>query len=404
MSEFGLPRGVAFIRPIAILIGGLLLLWFSIGVTFNFTIADRHPELAQALWPVGVTARLADAEVTLATPSPTSAKLEQVYKALRNAALREPVSSYALGMLGAVTDYRQDKARARTLFKLSEQMSRRNLLTQMWLIQDAVGRDDVREAIHHYDRAMRVSVETREQLMPVLISAASAPGILKELLPVLAERPTWWRDFAREISKTGSDPRAMSAIIIGLKPNLLNIDERHAAEGFLRRIVALKARRIALRTVNRLEGKRGLYRTIQNGAFEEGLGLLPFAWLMHEQGEIQAYRGAVPNSGYGIWIETHNGVDGDAAKQLIGLGPGRHVFTGVVGSEPSVSAGQVSINISCGGGQALKSFSVPASSDMKKNFQFAFDVPKKNCWTQWITLHIASESDARRWLDDLLVR
>jgi len=56
-----MARRVSMMRTGAILLGGLLALWIAIGVTINLTSAAYLPKLGEAVWPVGVTAKVTKA-------------------------------------------------------------------------------------------------------------------------------------------------------------------------------------------------------------------------------------------------------------------------------------------------------------------------------------------------------
>ncbi|MCJ2180443.1 hypothetical protein [Novosphingobium album (ex Hu et al. 2023)] len=403
MNGSHVPGVLNVVRLVAILFGTVLALWVSIGVSLNFAFGERYPDLANEWWPAGVMPRVASAGNTLNAPPVQSAELAQMHKSLRDAALREPVNSYALGMLGAVADYRHDTSHARKLFRLSEAMSRRNLLSQMWLVEDAVNRDDVHEVILHYDRAMRVSKESRQTLIPILVEAIAEPAILENLLPVLAERPSWSDEFAFMMSAKGNDPQAMSAVVAALKPDLSRPGERRLVESILLRMVALNAEREAINTVNRLEGRAGSTRTMQGGDFEEVTGTLPFAWSLRKDENIHAFRSSVPTGGFGLWIETQEDMAGVAATQLVGLAAGRHALTGTAGRVPANIAGRPAIGILCEHGKVLGRFVLPPAGENGRSFRFEFDVPAQDCVTQWVKLEAAPEGDTNTWFDKLAI-
>lgn len=396
-------RGLTMLRWSAVLTAGALALWISIGVTLNFTVGEKYPNIAHKWWPAGVTPKVASAAAALPAPSIMPEKVARMRGSLREAALREPVSSYALGLLGVAVDYQHDSSHARELFQLSEKMSRRNLLTQMWLIEDAVRRDNVSDAIVHYDRAMRVSLESRQTLSPLLVNALGDSLIQKNLLPVLAKHPLWWQDFALTMGKSGEDARGMSAAIIALRPNLANSEERALVERILNKMIALHADRQALRTINQLEGKIGPSRTLQGGGFESALGTPPFAWFLRNDNNIRAFRDLVPNGGYGLRMETQNDTTGDVAWQLIGLAHGHYVLKGTVGNDSANATGRPVIRIDCEHGEALGQFSLPVALGSSRPFRFEFDVPVKDCSTQWVKLTSSREDDTRVWLDNLSI-
>lgn len=397
-----MSRGLGVLRVVVILVGGAVALWVSIGVTLNLTIARLQPAPSASWWPVGVTAKVTRGRelLTTAAQQPVT-DIDPVRASLRDAALREPVNTQALGTLAALDELRNDTRRARALFRASETVSRRNVLTQFWLIEDAVARGDVAEAIKHYNRAMLVSSEARTTLLPVLAQASSDPAIRKELLPLLAKRPLWWKDYLQQLGTSGADPTAMALALAATRTDIRNPDERGLAQAILRRMVALKDGRGALRAANRLERVPGSTRSIREGDFETADGLVPFAWWMRDEDSIRAFRDTVPDGGMGLRIETSSGASGGVAQQLIGLAAGRYIMQGRAGDVSTDQTARPTINVTCETGKPLSRFSLPSAGPNGRSFRFAFDVPATDCALQWVTIVTAPAVDTNIWLDNL---
>lgn len=398
----GVPQTLAVVRTAAILTGGALALWIAVGVTLNFTVAHSAPAIAEAWWPAGTSAKVARGRQLLTVAQPSPAMIEQTRVSLREAVVREPVNTYALSTLAAIEDYRNDKAGARTLFQLAEAMSRRNIVAQLWLIEDAVGRDRIDEVLVHYDRTMRISIDSRQALLPVLLSAATDPAILKSLLPMLARRPLWWKDYAQRLATTGGDTMVMAASIQAIRPDLRSAEERSLAEGVLRRMIALKDERRAILAANKIEGRRGPARSLRDGDFETSDGLLPFAWWLRDENSVRAYRDSVPNGSMGLWIVSSD-ASGGAAQQLMGLPSGRYILSGAAGGVPDGPMLQPAVEMSCGNGVSLTRFTLPPSDESGGSFRFRFDIPATNCVTQWVTLVTAPATDSSVWIDNLAI-
>ncbi|MBX8846632.1 hypothetical protein HCH44_17155 [Sphingomonas melonis] len=391
-------------RTGAILLGGLLALWIAIGVTINLTSAAYLPKLGEAVWPVGVTAKVTKArQLIVNVPDVSKSDIAASRIALREAALREPNNTQVLGALAALDDYIGDKHRARVLFSLSEAVSRRNSLTEMWLIEDSVARGDIRGAIRHYDRAMRVSVDLRPTLLPVLAAAASNRDINQILSQVLAQRPLWWTDYIQFLGRAGADPQVMAAALGATRPDLRQYEERALAEGVLRRMIALKDERAAIVAANKLEGLGGITRTLRGGSFDVQDGVLPFAWWLRDEADIRAYRDTVPRGGMGLHVTTTGDTSGGAAQQLVGLAAGGYSLSGIAGGVSSDPANRPGITVNCLNGTTIGRFELPPSPHKESQFAFKFEVPR-DCITQWINVVTAPVGDTDIWIDDVAIR
>jgi hypothetical protein len=394
----------AVIRVTAILIGGAIAFWIAMGVTLNLTVARQAPAFVEAWWPAGVIAKVTQGQGQLAGIKKLSTpEVDRLRASLRDAALWEPVNTDALSTLAAFEEYRTGPRLARLLFQASEAVSRRNTMTELWLIEDAVARGKIDETIKHYNRAMLVSNNARTILIPVLGAASSDQDVLKALLPLLARRPLWWKDYMLQLGKSGNSAATMAAALRVTRLDVRNLDEAALAQLILRRMVAIKDGHAAVLAANRLEGAPGAMRSLHDGGFEEPSNLLPFAWWLRDEASIRAYRDAVPNGGTGLHIFVSSGAGGGVAQQLIGLGSGRYVLRGQAGNVSSDRAARPTINIDCETGKSLTHAELPPSGGDGHSFRFAFEVPASNCPLQWVTIVTAPAVDTDMWLDNLAI-
>lgn len=103
--------------------------------------------------------------------------------------------------------------------------SRRNLQTQLWAIEDAVGREDIAGALRHYDVALRTKAQSRAILYPVLASAIRDAQVRAELVRTLVSRPLWADDFLGYAAKNGENAQATAALLTALHQRNVPIPE-----------------------------------------------------------------------------------------------------------------------------------------------------------------------------------
>lgn len=397
-------KSLGVVRVIAILLGGAIALWLSTAITLSLTIARQAPAIVQSWWPASVMAKVTlGQQLLIGARQPEPQTVDSARASLRDAALREPVNTEALGTLATLDEYRKDQKRARALFLASEAVSRRNTLSQFWLIEDAVGRGDIAGAITHYNRAMLVSNESRTTLIPVLVGASSDPNIIKALMPLLARRPLWWRDYMTQLGKSGDNAAAMMAALHATRLDVRNPDDAVLAQDILRRLVAIGAGGSAIIAANRLEGLPGITRSLRDGGFETPVNVLPFAWWLRDEPSIRAYRDTVPNGSIGLRVSTNSGTGGGVAQQMIGLAPGQYVLVGQAGGIPADPTARPTIDITCGTGTPLMHAILASSGEDGSGFRFVFHVPAMNCPLQWISIATAPAVDTDMWIDNLSI-
>ena len=193
-----------------------LLGGWSVARTFAWTQRSPAIERAQALAPGDgrITGLLSE---KLAGPDAGAADRALADQLAREALLREPTSVAAVATLGLDAAIRGDGVAAQRLFAYSQKLSRRDLRTRVWAIEDAVGRGDVTGALRHYDIALRTSRTAPDLLFPVLTAAIADPAIRGALLRTLAAQPPWTQLFIEYATPNAADPRTLASLFSGLR-------------------------------------------------------------------------------------------------------------------------------------------------------------------------------------------
>lgn len=187
----------------------------SVAATLGFVIKGTAPDIAHRLapWDGRITAEMAWKRVA-EHPSPQpDAKIDLI---ARQAVLQDPTAVIAIATLGIQRQLAGEQASARRLFAYSQRLSRRNLQTQLWAIEDAVARNDIDEALRHYDIALRTSPKGVDLLFPILVSAIGDGPIRSALARTLVQRPPWGGLFVEYASANGPDPRAAALLFSDL--------------------------------------------------------------------------------------------------------------------------------------------------------------------------------------------
>lgn len=182
----------------------------SVAHTLAFVTVRDDPQRAYALTPGDgrITAALADRELT-DNQGKNPAMVSLARKALR----QDATAVSAVVVLGLDAQARGDGKQARRLFDYAQTLSRRNVKAQLWAIEYAVERGDVRGAMRHYDIALRVSRPMTDLLFPILAAAIADPNVLREVERTLAGRPSWGAPFIEYVASNGPDPRAAAQVL-----------------------------------------------------------------------------------------------------------------------------------------------------------------------------------------------
>ncbi|MDY0968982.1 MULTISPECIES: hypothetical protein [unclassified Sphingomonas] len=193
-----------------------LLGYYSVTFSVSQLVVKRDPALAHRLAPYDGSVTGAYAASFVGNDA-TQEDRRQADSVARQALHQNPLSVTALVTLAVNADIRGDKINARRLFTSVQRLSRRNLITQLWMIEDAVGRGSVLQALHQYDVTLRVFPNMNTLLYPVLASAINDPVVRTGLIKILVGKPLWSESFITFIAASGPDPRVTAALFVELR-------------------------------------------------------------------------------------------------------------------------------------------------------------------------------------------
>jgi len=201
----------AFLAAIAATLG-----YVAVTRTLAYALRKGNIELAHTLAPGDgrITGLLAGSFVGADSTAVSRARADQ----LAQAALRQdPTVVAAVFSLGLNAQVRNDTNYARRLFTYAGLLSRRDINTQLWAIEDAVSRGDVNGAVSHYDIALRTSRTSGDLLFPILAGAITDPAIRRSLTKTLILRPSWAPAFINYAAVRGPDPRATARLLMEVR-------------------------------------------------------------------------------------------------------------------------------------------------------------------------------------------
>jgi hypothetical protein len=390
-------------RAILIIVLALLTCGIATAITVPLTLGSKGI-FFRAL-PLGASSR-ADEAYRLIQRKPGERDLERAAILARGALNREPVNVEAARTLGLIAGLKEDKGADR-IMRYAEALSRRDFPTQMWWIESDVRSNDISSALRHYDRALSTSRSARTLLMPILVGAAADPAIYRPLGRILDQRPDWTMDFARALVRDGRSASAVSFLVTRLRLDPSVPEERQVVQGALDRLITLNGYREAESLARTASAKNGFGPVLRNGDFGSERGLAPFDWQLAEDADLA---GVVEDRAPGnpaLFLYMRNGRAGDAAKQLVLLGPGPHRISVTAGTISGDVAERPKVGVTCAGtnGRKLVELILQPAPDAGRRQESAFQVPR-GCAAQWIVIRAQAPLDGdapRSWIDDVQV-
>jgi hypothetical protein len=357
------------------------------GVTFSIAqvVVKQDPALAYRLAPYDgrITAAYA---TSLAGPDATPQDRARADVLAKRALRQDPTAVAAAATLGVNADIRGDKASARSYFAYAQKLSRRDLRTQLWMIEDAVQRNDIPSALHQYDITLRVFPNMGDLLFPVLASAISDATIRNELVKTLANRPSWEKGFIAFIAGNSPHPSSTAALFTSLRKAGVGVPE-----------LANAGATNALMAAGQFDAAWSYYAAIRPGADRRRSRDPRFVANLETPSQLDW----TPINDGGLTTSIQGGIfdfaapasfGGPMIQQLQLLPPGVYRLSGhSIGIEQAAGALPYWV-LRCQNGRELGRVEVPNSSVAKGNFTGTFSVPA-DCQVQTLVL-TARPSDA----------
>jgi len=115
--------------------------------------------------------------------------------AARAALVSRPLNASLLSFYGLRADSIGKPGLASALMASADTVSRRDAFSQLWMIEQKSGADDVKGAVSHYNALLSVHPAMQATLLPVLVSALAYPEVRDAIRPYLNPETRWSAPF-----------------------------------------------------------------------------------------------------------------------------------------------------------------------------------------------------------------
>jgi len=417
-SQIGLRSGRARSRDRRLPIGSLLfvivvLVWFAgFAVALQVSLAgafrSTRPQLALMVAPLDAAARARLAgQLALSDQAEAKAAARNLgIDAIRRDAL-QPVALRAIALAGERSDP-QSRQSTLGLMMQSQRLSRRDVMTQMWLVEHFGRLNQFETMVYHFDLALRSSESARASVFSLLAAAAADPSGEEIVIRTLSRRPNWAIPFVAFSIGQGQDLEFV------VRTARLLLDPRKPED---------RARYLAL--LNRLAAERrydlawSLYVDpalalgapgkvpLRDGTFEGRAGGTPFDWSLMQEAELWA--STEPKGGGTILrMAAYNGRSGDVAWQLLRLNPGMYRVALTMGDIPADTFERPEVRITCAERDQDRSLMIlkPAQAGVGPRRVEGGVIVPSGCTFQRISIALAGEGSFQEptpWVDDISI-
>ncbi len=244
----------------------------------------------------------------------------------RKALASDATAVDALTLLAFHATLNNRTEKANKLYAQTIRLSRRDLRSRIWAIEDSVNRGDIRRALANYDIALRTSSDAPNLLFPSLSAALVEPKIREELSRLLSKRPAWAENFFAYLASTPLSPVAAKAFFDEAPGYGVRIGDEYRTQ-LVDQLVGARAFDEAFALYSAL--RSGVVRTASRDPdFSQDVpGRTAFDWNAESAPGISA--AIVPNEADGVadfFAAAQTG--GVVLKQMQLLPPGRYTLRG----------------------------------------------------------------------------
>lgn len=365
----------------ALAIAASVLAWLTIANGLAGIAASTNPQLAHQVAPFDGRANATLADLMLQSGGGAKPPAS-VANYARRAIARDPLSISAYRVLGLIADLDKRPDQAAALLHYAGRLSRRDMGTQLWLIQDAVNRNDTSAALAQFDVSLRAIPESHAFLFPILAHALEDDEYVQPVTRVLASGPNWMEEFGAYAINNGIATTNLAQVFANLKSKI-SVKNSSLPQLLVNELIARDKAIAAYRYNAALFGQPNTQADVNDPNFALPGGLTPFAWILRQDGDVFV-RGNEP----GIRISAQNGRGGVVASQLVALVPARYRLI-TKGHYARTGADQLVWQLSCVGpsGSMLGRASVVAAAQ-DQIVESQVVVPE-GCPMQWLRLELA---------------
>jgi hypothetical protein len=335
-------------KRVIILLGAGVLASYSAINAYSTTTHDTSPDFALLVNPSDPVAMVRMADFQWAVDQSDKTRLS-VQARVKAGLTGQAINVRALRLLAMVTKQKAQSAGAEKLIQLASRTSRRELGTQIWLIDRAAAKGDAQQTLRQYDVVLRSNPQAPKLLFPGLAKALANGEIRQNFVPFVKNDRSWLHDFLSYAVYNDINPVALAQLFLAAdgfpRDKRYRVVESTLVERLFKTAhypeAALVGQRISPQS--RLAGQQ-----IALNSANTSEKAAPFQWRTGEV--ISANSGLIANannSGSTIQAWAQPGGRGLAASKLLALPSGRFGFNGKV----TVNSGTLAVGsywqISC---------------------------------------------------------
>lgn len=376
-------------RTALIIVAAAVAMVPVVQVTVAGIFRARNPSLVRRIAPFDApsAAALAYQETTEGGTPDLSRADTLAAKALR----RDPTAALAAITRGLIADQRGDHPMARHWFQYADRLSKRNLATQLWFIEELVRAGDVPGVLARYDLALRATPSSSAILFPIMTQASSTPEISHNLNVLLRTQPAWGSGFVSYLIKNSKDSDAVVRITAGVI-NRDPVNGRDQLTALVDRLVSDGRYDLAWRAYQAFGRNRGSLAAVRDGTFSDMAPVSAFEWTYPDTLSLRPEHGQESGKSV-LYLPSNPDQDGEAAKQLVKLSAGTWKLSARIGAsvQPLIDAPR--LRLSCADMNSATLIDLPFPQTASASMLVGNFTAPATCGFAWLSIAIRQPAE-----------
>lgn len=335
-------------------------LWLST-LSAYVNISANNAGSAIGIWPANGFAYSSAAEAILRDETRSNNKelpsrLNPRIGILAGKAFRlEPMDEKAVRQLALIAAQQNGKAAARRVMLLASQMGRRDLVTNMWLVEDYGRAENLPKALQHLDYALRTSSESQGILMSALVQAMANREMVPQMRKLLASDPSWRSAFWFGITEAKGPLQNALELRLAMVGEDVDIPE-DSDRRLLENLVRIGSYADAFRLYrNVLLPRENPSKAVQHVGFNRPALWPPLDWRVASEGAYSAWLNPDRSE---LEVSLLGQTDAVFAERLIELVPGTYRLSGRIAEDDQELSKALSLSLECAESDAPKNWNI----------------------------------------------
>ncbi|MEP1947645.1 MAG: hypothetical protein ABJJ20_12550, partial [Lentilitoribacter sp.] len=303
----------------------------------------------------------------------------------QNAVAQEPLSHIGLRLLALGKESDGDIDSARKLMRIVAGLTKRDQVSNYWLIRDYGALRDTQNLLKYYDYSLRTSRETALQLLPAMVNGLANDEFIEPMADLLLTRPPWSEQFwSQMLTAKPSLPNAVK-----LRKRLQDGNEKPSQSvdrQLVSQLVNYGLYAEALELYRSLAPNRESGSKIVNQDFDRVSMLPPVDWDLLSDGKFFA---DIDTGSKQLVVSISPGGSGTVARQLLHLDSHSYDLTVETKGLTSNSIG-MDLEFRCAdaGGNIRKSEAIGRIT-LSEGLKIYRVPPRSNCNYVWLNVNIS---------------